>query len=101
MKQLVPNSIASGLVLQGTASPERVLLRLDGKTVTKLNVGPYVFVVSDTSRNQNFHLKGPRINKSTKLKGQGRATWTVNLRNGVYRYWSDAKPRARKSFRVS
>jgi NitT/TauT family transport system substrate-binding protein len=101
MKQLVPNSIASGLVLQGTASPERVLLRLDGKTVTKLNVGPYVFVVSDTSRNQNFHLKGPRINKSTKLKGRGRATWTVNLRNGVYRYWSDAKPRARKSFRVS
>jgi NitT/TauT family transport system substrate-binding protein len=101
MKQLVPNNIASGLVLQGTASPERVLLRLDGKTVTKLNVGPYVFVVSDTSRNQNFHLKGPRINKSTKLKGRGRATWTVNLRNGVYRYWSDAKPRARKSFRVS
>ena len=100
MKQLVPNSIASGLVLQATAAPKRVRLRLDGKTVTKLNVGPYVFVVADTSRTQNFHLKGPRVNKSTKLKGRGRATWTLSLRKGVYRYWSDAKPGARKSFRV-
>ena len=100
MKQLVPNSIASGLVLQGTASARRVQLRLDGKTVTKLNVGPYTFVVTDTSGTQNFRLKGPRVNRSTKLRGKGRATWTLNLHKGTYRYWSDAKPRARKSFRV-
>jgi NitT/TauT family transport system substrate-binding protein len=100
MKQLVPNSIASGLVLQGTVSAKRVLLRLDGKAVTRLNQGPYTFVVTDASRKQNFHLKGPRVNKSTKLKGTGRATWTLSLRKGTYRYWSDAKPRARKSFRV-
>jgi len=100
MKQLVPNSIASGLVLQATASAKRVLLRLDGKAVTRLNVGPYVFVVADTSRKQSFRLKGPGVNKGTKLKGRGRATWTVNLRKGTYRYWSAAKPRARKSFRV-
>jgi len=100
MKQLVPNSIASGLVLQGTASARRVQLRLDGKTVTKLNVGPYTFVVTDTSGTQNFRLKGPRVNRSTKLRGKGRATWTLNLHKGTYRYWSDGKPRARKSFRV-
>jgi NitT/TauT family transport system substrate-binding protein len=100
VKQLVPNSIASGLVLQGTASARRVQLRLDGKAVTKLNVGPYTFVVTDTSRKQNFRLKGPRVNKSTTLRGRGRATWTLNLRTGTYRYWSDANPRARKSFRV-
>ena len=100
MRQLVPNSIASGLVLQATASPKLVRLRLDGRTVTRLNVGPYVFVVADTSRKQNFHVKGPGVHKSTKLKGRGRATWTVNLRKGVYRYWSDAKPRAKKTFRV-
>ena len=30
MKQLVPNSIASGLTLQGTVKGRQVLLRLDG-----------------------------------------------------------------------
>jgi NitT/TauT family transport system substrate-binding protein len=100
LKQLVPNSVASGLVLQATASPKRVLLRLDGRAVTRLNVGPYVFVVSDTSRKQNFRLKGPRVNKSTKLKGTGRTSWTVNLRSGTYRYWSDANPRQKKRFKV-
>ena len=96
----MPNSIASGLVLQATASPKRVLLRLDGKTVTKLNVGPYVFVVADTSRKQSFRLKGPGVTKGTRLEGRGRATWTVNLRKGVYRYWSDAHPRQKKRFTV-
>jgi NitT/TauT family transport system substrate-binding protein len=100
MKQLVPNSVASGLVLQGTVQGRRVLLRLDGRAVTKLNVGPHSFVVTDNSRTQNFRLKGPGVNKSTRLKGKGRATWTVSLRKGTYRYWSDGNPRARKSFKV-
>jgi NitT/TauT family transport system substrate-binding protein len=100
MKQLVPNSIASGLTLQGTVQGRRVLLRLDGRTVKKLAVGPYVFVVTDNSRTQNFVLKGPRINRKTSVKGRGRITWTVNLRKGTYRYWSSAQPRAKKSFTV-
>jgi len=100
MKQLVPNSIASGLVLQGTASARRVSLKLEGRAVKKLNVGPYTFVVTDTSRKQNFKLKGPGVNKSTPLKGRGRATWTVNLRKGTYRYWSAGAPRAKRSFKV-
>ncbi|HMB18517.1 MAG TPA: ABC transporter substrate-binding protein [Gaiellaceae bacterium] len=100
MKQLVPNSIASGLALQGTVQGRRVLLRLDGRTVKKLAVGPYVFVVTDNSRTQNFVLKGPRINRKTSVKGRGRITWTVNLRKGTYRYWSSAQPRAKKSFTV-
>jgi NitT/TauT family transport system substrate-binding protein len=100
MKQLVPNSIASGLTLQGTVQGRRVLLRLDGRTVRKLAVGPYVFVVTDNSRTQNFVLKGPRINRKTSVKGRGRITWTVNLRKGTYRYWSSAQPRAKKSFTV-
>jgi hypothetical protein len=57
--------------------------------------------VTDTSREQNFRLKGPGVHKSTRLKGTGRVSWTVNLREGVYRFWSDARPGARKSFRVS
>jgi NitT/TauT family transport system substrate-binding protein len=100
IKQLVPNSIASGLVLQGTVSGRRISLKLDGKAVTKLNVGPYTFVVTDTSKKQNFRLKGPGVNKSTPLKGRGRTTWTVNLRKGTYRYWSAGKPRAKRRFTV-
>jgi NitT/TauT family transport system substrate-binding protein len=100
MKQLVPNSIASGLTLQGTVQGRRVLLRLDGRTVKKLAVGPYVFVVTDNSKTQNFVLKGSKINRRTSVKGRGRITWTVNLRKGTYRYWSSAQPRAKKSFKV-
>ena len=100
MKQLVPTSIASGLTLQGTVQGRRVLLRLEGRTVKKLAVGPYVFVVTDNSRSQNFVLKGPKVNKKTSVKGRGRITWTVNLRKGTYRYWSSAQPGAKKSFTV-
>ena len=101
MRQLVPNSIASGLVLQGTVQVRRVLLRLDGRTVTRLNQGPYTFVVSDNSRKHNFKLKGPRVDRQTSVRGMGRSTWTLNLRKGVYRYWSTARPGVKKSFRVN
>ncbi len=101
MRQLVPNSIASGLVLQGTVQGQRVLLRNEGRVVTSLNVGPYTFVVTDNSRTQNFRLKGPGLNRQTSVRGRGRSTWTLNLRRGTYRYWSSARPGVKKSFRVS
>jgi NitT/TauT family transport system substrate-binding protein len=101
MRQLVPNSVASGLVLQGTVQGRRVLLRLDGRPLTRLaNPGPYTFVVSDNSRQHNFTLRGPRMNRRTSVKGRGRSTWTVNLRKGTYRYWSSARPGVKKAFRV-
>jgi NitT/TauT family transport system substrate-binding protein len=100
MRQLVPTSIASGLVLQGTVQGRRVLLRLEGRAVTRLTAGPYTFVVTDNSRTQNFTLKGPGVNRQTSVRGRGRSTWTVNLRKGTYRYWSSARPGVRKSFRV-
>ena len=74
-------------------------LRLDGKAVTKLNVGPYVFVVTDTSRKQNFRLKGPGAQEHASQRHWA-DLWTVNLRKGVYRFWSDAQPRAKKRFTV-
>jgi NitT/TauT family transport system substrate-binding protein len=100
MRQLVPTSIASGLVLQGTVQGRRVLLRLEGRAVTRLTAGPYTFVVTDNSRTQNFTLKGSGVNRQTSVRGRGRSTWTVNLRKGTYRYWSSARPGVRKSFRV-
>lgn len=101
LRQLVPTSIASGLVLQGTVQGRRVLLRLEGRAVTKLAVGPYTFVVTDNSTKHNFKLVGPGVNKSTRVKGTGRSTWTLNLRKGTYRYWSTGRPGVKKSFTVS
>jgi NitT/TauT family transport system substrate-binding protein len=100
MRQLVPTSIASGLTLQGTVQGRRVLLRLEGRTVRRLAFGPYVIVVADNSRTHNFVLKGPRVNRRTSVRGRGRITWTVTLRQGTYRYWSSARPRLKKSFVV-
>ena len=101
LRQLVPSSIASGLNLQGTVQGRRVLLRLEGRVVTRLAAGPYTFVVTDNSRRHNFTLVGPRVNRRTTIRGVGRATWTLTLRAGTYRYWSSARPGVKKTFRVT
>ncbi len=101
LRQLVPSSIASGLTLQGTVRRSSVLLRYEGRPVTRLAAGPYTFVVTDNSRTQDFRLAGPGVSRHTTLRGRGRATWTVTLREGTYRYWSSARPRVKKAFRVS
>ena len=100
LRQLVPNSIASGLNLQGAVRNTSILLRLDGKKVATLNAGPYTFIVTDTSKTQDFRLSGPGVNKRTSVKGTGRSTWTVTLRKGTYRYRSSARRALRGSFKV-
>jgi NitT/TauT family transport system substrate-binding protein len=100
LKQLIPDSIASGLTLQGTVAAKRVLLRVDGKPVTKLAPGPYNIVVADGSKKNAFAFAGPKVNRRTKVKGVGRVTWPVNLRKGVYRYWGTAAPGAKKRITV-
>jgi NitT/TauT family transport system substrate-binding protein len=96
MRQLVPTSIASGLVLQGTATKARTTLLVDGKTVKTLNAGPYTVVVSDRSKKRNFVLRGPGVRKQTSVQGVGRTSWTLNLRKGTYRYGSAGKLRSFK-----
>jgi hypothetical protein len=101
MKELVPSSIASGLVLQGTVQGSRVLLRLEGKPLTKLAPGPDTFVITDSSKTQNLRLVGPGgVHRQTSVKGTGRITWTLTLRKGTYRYWSTARPGVKKTFKV-
>jgi NitT/TauT family transport system substrate-binding protein len=101
MAQLVPSSIASGLVLQGVVGGSTIGLRLEGKRVTSLNAGKYTFVVFDRSAKQNFRLDGPGVHKQTSVRGTGRATWTVTLKKGTYRYGSSGKGGLRRSFKVS
>ena len=101
MAQLVPSSIASGLVLQAVVGGSTIVLRLEGKRVTRLNAGKYTFVVFDRSAKQNFRLVGPGVRKQTSVRGTGRSTWTVTLKKGTYSYSSSGKGGLRRTFKVS
>jgi NitT/TauT family transport system substrate-binding protein len=97
---LVPASIATGLTVQGTVSGRAISMKLDGKPFKTLNAGNYTFVVSDLSARQNFHLKGPGLNKTTGTRQVGRLSFTTKLAKGRYTYSSDANPSLRGSFTV-
>ncbi len=97
---LVPAAISTGLVLQGDVGRSSISMKLDGKPLKTLLAGDYTFVVSDRSAIQNFHLKGPGLNKSTGKKQVGRLSFTTKLAKGKYTYSSDAKPSLRGSFTV-
>jgi hypothetical protein len=45
--------------------------------------------VRDASRRDDFHLRGPGVNKRTSVRGRGTWTWTVTLASGRYAYGSD------------
>ncbi len=98
---LVPASISTGLLLQGDVGLKTISLKLDGKPAKTLLAGSYTFVVSDRSAKQNFHLKGPGVNKSTGARQVGRLSFTTKLAKGTYTYSSDAKPSLRRTFTVT
>jgi NitT/TauT family transport system substrate-binding protein len=100
--KLVPSYVETGLTLQGTVGPGSFIsLRLTGKPVTTLKAGKYAVAVSDKSTKDNFHLQGPGVDKSTSVAKTETITWTVELRNGRYRFGSDANSRLRGSVRVT
>jgi NitT/TauT family transport system substrate-binding protein len=100
MTKLVPGTIASGVILKGDVGAATISLVLDRQAVRTLTAGTDTFAVNDRSATQSFHLRGPGVNKQTGLKKSGRTTWTIVLRKGVYRYFSDGNPRLRGSFTV-
>ena len=83
LTQLVPSRISGGKTLQGTVGDKFITLRQDGKG-DGLAAGKYTFVVTDSSKTQDFQLVGPGVNKQTSVAGTGRATWTVTLKKGTY-----------------
>jgi hypothetical protein len=101
LTQLVPSTVAAGKTLQGAVGRRFILLRQDGKRVTRLKAGKYTFVVADTSNTQNFRLSGPGVNRRTSVRGTGRSTWTLTLRRGKYTYTSSARPSLKRTFRVT
>ena len=79
---LVPASISTGLLLQGSVGRTTISLKLDGKPLKTLLAGDYTFVVTDRSATQNFHLKGPGLNKTTGTRQVGRPELHDEARQG-------------------
>jgi hypothetical protein len=69
--------------------------KVDARTATlsakRAAAGRYRLTVTDRSKTRNFHLVGPGVNRRTGKAFTGKATWTLNLESGTYRFGSDPK----------
>jgi hypothetical protein len=99
--KLLPSSVLSGKVLQGTVGNVFITLRLDGKVVTRLPHGKYTVVVTDNSKTTGFRLVGPGVSKRTSVKGAGRSTWTLTLKTGKYVYSSITHPKRKRTLTIT
>jgi plastocyanin len=52
--------------------------------------GKYAVTVRDASATDNLHLKGPGVDRKTGVAFKGTAKWTVTLKTGTYKVFSDA-----------
>ena len=98
MTKLFPSTITGGKALQGAVGDNFILLRLDGKAVTRLKAGKYTIVIADSSKTQNFSLVGPGVNKATSRTGTGRSTCARSSRKVCTR---SARARVLRSRRPS
>jgi plastocyanin len=89
--------------LSGAVGPKRTisLRTATGARVTTLAAGPFLITVRDRTKLDNFHLRGPGVNKATGIGARGTAHWALTLRAGTYTYRSDKHKSLRGSFRVS
>jgi hypothetical protein len=86
--------------LSGRVTSKAISLKNGGSKVRSLTAKKYWITVSDTSKTQNFHLKGPGVNKKTGVAARAKATWTLTLKPGKYTYRSDKSRKLRGSFTV-
>jgi plastocyanin len=61
----------------------------NGSRVQQIPAGTYTIEVNDLSREHNFHLSGPAVNRATTVAATGKVTWTVTFRQGRYRFVCD------------
>jgi hypothetical protein len=88
--------------LNGRVGPTRTisLKNVNGRIVKVTPAGTYKVVVKDMTKADNFHLKGPGVNKRTGVKFKGTKMWTLKLAEGSYTYRSDVHPKLRRSFKA-
>jgi len=56
----------------------------------KLTPGRYAITARDSSTTDNLHLKGKGVDRKTGIAFKGKVRWTVTLKAGAYRVFSDA-----------
>jgi plastocyanin len=67
----------------------------------RLSAGRYAITVRDTSATDNLHLKGTGVDRRTGVAFKGQTRWTVTLKAGGYRVFSDAHRLLARTIRVS
>jgi NitT/TauT family transport system substrate-binding protein len=100
LTKLVPGTISSGVILKGDVGATTISMKLDKAALKTLAPGADTVAIADRSSKQNFHLKGPGVDKKTGMKKSGKITWTVVFKTGTYRFYSDANPKLKGSFKV-
>ena len=89
------------LRLNGRVGPKKTISLKRGSGLVKaIAPATYKIVVKDATKADNFHLKGPGVNKRTGVKFMGTKTWRLKLATGSYVYRSDAHPKLRRTFKV-
>jgi hypothetical protein len=66
-----------------------------------LSPGKYTVTATDTSSTESVHLKGAGVDRKTAAAFKGTAHWTVTLKRGSYRAFSDAHPKLARTITVS
>jgi hypothetical protein len=86
-------------------APKAIAARVGpGKTISfarTLVKGEYLITVHDLSKTDNLHLKGPGVDRKTGVAFRGTVKWTVALKAGTYRVWSDAHRTLAHTVKVS
>jgi hypothetical protein len=73
-----------------------------GDNVTALPPRTYLIDISDSSKDHNYHLRGPAVDMATSVGREEYTVWTVTLEPGTYEYFSDSEPREiHETFTVS
>jgi hypothetical protein len=111
----VHSTTMHGLFTGGTTPPPTTTTPTPAATPLTLRVGPgrtltvparlakgrYAITVRDATAADNLHLKGLGVDRKTGVPFKGQAHWTVTLKAGSYRVFSDAHRLLTRTIRVS
>jgi hypothetical protein len=86
-------------------APKPLTLRVGpGRTLAapaRLSAGRYAVTAKDASKTDNLHLKGVGVDRKTGVAFKGQLRWTVTLKTGTYRLFSDAHRTLTRTIRVT
>jgi plastocyanin len=86
-------------------APRKLSLRVaaGGRVTAPAHLAPgrYAVTAADTSATESVHLKGSGVDRKTTAAFKGTAHWTVTLKRGRYRAFSDAHPKLARTISVS